>query len=36
MTTQHRITTHNVDFFYGKKQALHGVNLAFSENREIA
>lgn len=32
MTAQHKIITRNLEFFYGKSQALHGVNLAFPEN----
>lgn len=36
MTTNIKLRAANVDFFYGDNQALHGINLAFQENRVTA
>ena len=36
MTTNTKLRARNVDFYYGKNQALHGINLDFAENRVTA
>jgi phosphate ABC transporter, ATP-binding protein len=36
MTTNTKLQAKNVDFFYGRHQALHGINLKFAENRVTA
>lgn len=36
MTTKTKLRTKDVDFFYGRNQALHGVSLDFSENKVTA
>ena len=36
MTTSTKLSAKNINFFYGRSQALHGVNLEFPQNRVTA
>ncbi|SBW07216.1 high-affinity phosphate transport protein (ABC superfamily, atp_bind) [uncultured delta proteobacterium] len=36
MTTNTKLRARNIDFYYGRHQALHGINLDFAENKVTA